>query len=674
MVQNSSPDPQSSPASDYSIAQYLQSGLEKIDQGVTIFDADLRLVFVNKSFFALFDMPEEVLAPGESFENVIRYNAERGEYGEGDVEALVADRVSRAQRFEAHALERERPNGMVLQISGWPIAGGGFATIYTDVTEQRRREAQLEREVLERTEELRRNEARLRLIANEVPAGIAYMDREQVFQFANTRFAESYGLDAETIIGKPCSAVLSPALVALSQPYFDRAMQGEAIAFDHEAELADGRRLDVRTYLRPERESLGTPRGFYILSIYIGREKRAEATLFQAKKMEALDQLSSGIAHDFNNLLTVIIGNLAPLERRLDDEETRETLLAPALRAARRGAELTRRLLATARRQPLEPSATDIGDTVQALASLIRSSMAEGVSLDLDIGSGDLISFVDRALLENAVLNLAINARDAVGACGSIAFTVARRDFPAVEAQALDIKPGGYVEIRCADDGVGIDRDVIERVFEPFFSTKASSGGSGLGLAIVYAFVRRSGGGIQVQSEPDKGSVVSLFLPVMDAAAQAALEGLSDSDGAARPAPSFDGLLALLVDDEAEVRTVMRRELVELGFSVVEASDGREALDLATSLPELRLVLSDIAMPGDMSGVELAKELAEARPELAVVLMTGHGLESAGFGSGAGLGASGPRILRKPIEPVDLAQALGQALLRAATEAGAGSR
>ena len=527
------------------LARYLKAGLEKIDQGVTIFDADLNLVFANRSLIDLLDVPEEVLAPGATFEDVIRYNAERGEYGAGDVEEMVAVRVERARRFEAHTIERTRPNGAILRISGWPIVGGGFATIYTDITRQRRREARLENEVFERTEALRRNEARLRLIANEVPAGIAYLSGDEVFQFVNTRFARAYGHEVDAIIGLKADEVLSPELIEASRPYFERAKEGEAVSFDHEALLADGRRLDVRSFLRPESEAGQASRGFYVLSIYIGRQKRAEATLLQAKKMQALDQLSSGIAHDFNNLLTVIIGNLTPLENEIDDPAARETMLAPALRAARRGAELTGRLLATARRQPLSPRATDISEVVKALASLVRPALPEGVRLSVTIADPSIACFVDRAMLENALLNLVINARDAVGGEGRIELSARRREISAPRGEMVGVSPGSYVEIACADDGVGINPGSLDRVFEPFFSTKTDSGGSGLGLAIVYAFARESDGGVTVQSAHGAGATVTLYLPAL-AAEEAEVEAQPPAEAVdAEVRSAFEGLLPL---------------------------------------------------------------------------------------------------------------------------------
>ncbi|MEL6747762.1 MAG: PAS-domain containing protein, partial [Pseudomonadota bacterium] len=648
-------------------ARFLGASLDRIEQGVTVFDRELRLIYANRSLGSLIDIPAHLLQPGTTFEQIINHNAQTGEYGDGNLTAMVEKRVELARRFEEHSIERTRPNGMVLRISGWPLPGGGFASIYTDVTEEKRREARLQREVADRTRELRQNEARLRLIANEVPAGIAYLDRDQVFRFANTRFASAYGLTPEMIDGRPAPTVLSPELMALSRPYFERAGIGENIQFDHDLALPDGRQLEVRTFLRPEREQAVSSAGFYVLSIYIGRQKRADAALLQTKKMAALDQLSSGIAHDFNNLLTIIIGNLDPLAAHVTDGAVRSTMLEPALRAAQRGAELTQRLLATARREPVAPQPTDVADVMATLYSLTSRSLPKEITVALTIAPQAPHCFVDRAHLENALLNLVLNARDAISGAGTISLQVAAVALHGEAADRLDLPPGEYVEIVCADDGGGMSADVQDRIFEPFFSTKGEHGGSGLGLAMVYGFVRESGGAITVSSAVGHGTRFRIVLPAHladPALQQDALSANRAHAPAATQGPDqhrqnqFEGTVVLLVDDDHDVRAVVRRMLVRHSFSVIEACDGQEALDLAVALPDVALVLSDIAMPGALSGDALAKALQTARPEVAVLLMTGHGLET--FASPAA--ELGARILRKPLDEPTLIAAVSKAL------------
>lgn len=628
------------------ILSLLKAGLDGVDQGITIFGPDLKLVFANRRLHDLVGLPEALMAPGTDFETLVRYNAECGEYGLGDIEAMVRERVAAARRFEPHTLERTRPNGVVLRVSGWPLPEGGFASIYTDITDQRRRELALERRILRQTEDLRASEERLRLIANEVPAGIAYLDGDEVFRFVNQRFAAAYGRAPADVVGRTSTAVLSPHTMARVQPFFRRAQQGEALDFDLEIEFPDGRLLDTRTFLRPDRDEAGTPRGFYVLTVNVTKQKKAAAALLQAQKMEVVGQLSSGIAHDFNNLLTIILGNLTPLAERVEDEELCAEMIAPAIRATRRGADLTRRLLAVARRQPLEPAAVDVGDTARSIAQLVRPSLTEGARIEVDAPEPACCAFVDPAQLEMSLLNLAVNARDALAGDGRIRIAVRRRALSETEAARLGLCPGDYVEVTVADDGTGMSRETRERIFEPFFSTKSERERSGLGLTIVQGFVQESRGHIDVTTAAGEGSTFTLLLPACVAGAVAP-EAQAGALGSA-----LQGLI-LLVDDDDEVRAVLRRELLGLGCRVIEARTAVEALDLLACVKGIALVLSDIAMPGGMSGLDLAERVRLDHPDKRVVLITGFGRE----------GLDGPlcsdvRILQKPFGRRTLVNAL----------------
>jgi PAS domain S-box-containing protein len=652
---NSSRDaPASGASAGSAVDPLVQAGLDKIDQGITIFDADLKLIFCNERLLTLLDMPASVMAVGADFESIIRHNAERGEYGIGDTETMVSERVAVARQFNSHSLERTRPNGVVLRISGWPLAGGGFATVYTDVTEQRRRELSLESRILRQTEDLRRNEERLRLIANEVPAGIAYLDGDQTFRFVNLRFAGAYGKAPSDLIGLPPHEVLVPRVMTAVQPFFDRAIAGEALDFDLEIEFPDGRILDTRTFLRPERDGTGRS-GFYVLTINVTRQKQAAAALMRAQKMEALGQLSSGIAHDFNNLLTVILGNLKPMEPHVE-KELREEMLAPAIRAAKRGADLTRRLLAVARRQPLEPAAVDMVETARSIAKLVKSSLPEDAEIHVTAPEEPCFAFVDPAQLETSLLNLAVNAMDALRHRGRITIALTRRGVAGIEAEELGLRTGDYIEIRVADNGIGMSAALMDKIFDPFFSTKNHHDRSGLGLTIVQSFVADSAGALRLSSRQASGTEFVLLLPACAAGALT-----SDEPLGTLPEALNTGLV-LLVDDDDEVRSVLRRDLLAIGCRLMEARTGPEAFELTNMIDGVVLVLSDIAMPGAYSGLELAQRLKVARPDIKVVLMTGFGRE------GLRDSSSDIRILQKPFGRRTMIRAFRDAF--AATEAG----
>ena len=601
----------------------IEAGLDNIDQGITVFDKNLRLVFANKRLGELLDVPQELLTRGTTFEDVIRYNSEHGEYGPGDVEEQVQERIRVAREFRAHTVERVRPNGRVIRVSGAPLAKGGFATIYTDITQQRHYEIELQRRIEEQTRDLRRSEERLRLIANEVPAGIAYLDQDEVFQFVNRRFAQSYGLNVDDVLGRSTHEILARAIHEVSAPYFARAKLGEATEFDLDFTHIDGRELDIRTFLRPDLRIDKTVRGFYVLSINMTKQRAAAQALSQAQKMEAIGRLSSGISHDFNNLLTIILGNLRPLAERIEDAELIKEMINPSLRAAKRGAELTRQLLTVARRQPLDARIVDVRDVFEGLRELIKPSLPPNIGLDMVVEGKDLFARVDPGQMENALLNLALNAKSAIddahksdpGRIGLMLRSVSLGD---IQAERFGLSAGDYIEISCEDNGAGMPAAVQKQIFDPFFSTRNEAGGTGLGLSMAQSFVDVSAGHIAVQSEMGKGTIFTIFIP------QVSDRPTEDDSITPEFATQFDGQMALLVEDQEEVRAVLRRELVSLGFSVIEAEHGDEAKELVQSIDGIDLVLSDISMPGHTNGVELAGFVAQKFPLTSIVLMTGQ--------------------------------------------------
>lgn len=628
----------------------LEEGLDQIDQGLTVIDSDLRMVAWNAKFLELLDFPDWLARPGANFEDFIRYNAERGEYGDGDIDAMVMERVQQAKEFEPHDFERVRPDGRVIRVEGGPISGNGFVTIYTDVTARRNQETLQEQLIASRTEALQLSEGRLRLIANEVPAGIAHVDKEFCIRYANQRFARAYGRTPEELIGCNCRDVLSVETLQFSAPFFEQTRRGRNVDFDMTLTLPDGRIREIRTFLRPEQPSEGEVIGFYLVSVDVTRQKQATATLLQSQKMDAVGQMSSGIAHDFNNLLTVIIGNLSPLAEQLAESELRRELVEPALKAARRGADLTRRLLAVARRQPLKPTAVDVSDSIGDLIKLLRPSLPDNIELLSHFPSRASPAFVDGAQLEMALLNLAINARDALTEGGRIEFSSRVRQITAEESETFRIKSGPYVEVTVSDNGPGMPREISSKIFEPFFSTKADGGGSGLGLSMVYGFTRQSNGSIRVDSTPGGGTRFHLLLPAVDRADA----GMTEDRAATPQAEKGNGRgLVLLVEDSEEVRGVVRRQLVELGHRIVEAENAEEALELVETVENITLMVSDVAMPGNKSGLDLAKQVRRDRPAMPIILMTGHsGVLDADSSSDAF------PLLRKPFEAVELADAI----------------
>jgi len=373
---------------------------------------------------------------------------------------------------------------------------------------------------------------------------------------------------------------------------------------------------------------------------------RTEAALAQAQRLETVGRLTGGVAHDFNNLLTVVIGGLDMILRKPSDTARVKRYAEAALEAGRRGERLTRQLLSFARAQELKLQAADIALLVRDSEPLMRRAVDEAIGLeivaDTDVGAAR----VDAAQFESAVLNLVVNAADATPSGGLIVLRVAAQTL--AEGEVSGAAPGDYLRVSVSDTGAGMPPHVLERVFEPFFTTKEIGKGTGLGLAQVYGFVRQVGGGIAITSAVGEGTEVSLYLPRIDRA-----EIEEEAAVAAVDLSTLAGRRVLLVEDDAAVRTVAESVLVEFGCEVTTAVDGREALKVLKS-KSFDILISDIVMPGGISGVDVATAAREGDPDLAILLTTGYAGDRV-----AGAPADLPwPILRKPFRTEDLGGAM----------------
>lgn len=631
----------------------IREGLDRMGQGLTIFDSNLKLVSWNQQFLDLLKFPEKLAFVGADFDTFIRHNANIGEYGQGDADVQVAERVERARTFDAHDFERSTSNGDTIRVVGSPLPSGGFVTVYTDITEEKTREKILEQRVENRTSQLRLSEERLQLIADEVPAGIAHIDSEMNFLFVNKRFAHAYGRDPSQFIGKSCKDILHTQTLQTSSRFFEQARRGAVVDFEMEITLPNGQRREIRTYLRPEKPSKGNVVGFYLLSIDVTKLKTANTALLQSQKMDAIGRMSSGISHDFNNVLTIILGNLVPLSERLNDRELQKEYLDPAIAASRRGSDLTRRLLSLAKASPVNPSLVNINELIREMLDLLRSTFPTDIEIRYLDNSPSPFAMVDAAKLEMALLNLFMNARDAISNDGCLTVTTQQQDIGPSEAQMHRLPSGPYLRISVTDTGIGISQEDKERVFEPFFTSKGDNHGTGLGLSMVFGFVRESNGIILVESELHTGTTFSMLLPNVIQERQNSKtapyqEELHEADTLTNP-------LVLLVEDDEGVRMVVRRNLIELGYPTIEAEDAKVALNLFRSVPEIGLILSDISMPGDMDGLALADLLSREEPQLGIILMsaTRTSLEESGEAA-----PSPFPFLAKPFDKTDLADVL----------------
>ena len=377
------------------------------------------------------------------------------------------------------------------------------------------------------------------------------------------------------------------------------------------------------------------------------REK-AETALAQAQKMEAVGQLTGGVAHDFNNLLTAVLGSLQMIVKRTDDPQICR-FAENARRAAERGARLTQQLLAFSRRQRLAPEPVDLQRLISGVGDLLTRAVGATVSLQTRFAADLPPAFVDPTQLELALLNLAINARDAMPDGGTL--TLDSFALPSVPLDlAEDLAPGGYIAIAVTDTGAGMTRDVQARAFEPFFTTKEQGKGTGLGLSQVYGFVRQSGGMVKLRSAPGEGTTVTIYLPRSETAAA------SESSSPAEPARSARHAHILVVDDDDDVRDLVVAMLEELGYRVTAAENGYAALDLLFSDVEYDLLLADVAMPG-LSGADVVRAAREAGRAPRVLYATGY----ADLGTYRA-GLEGEDMIRKPYRMTDLASRVDRAL------------
>ncbi|WP_207061052.1 cache domain-containing protein [Motiliproteus sp. SC1-56] len=496
-------------------------------------------------------------------------------------------------------------------------------------------------------EELAAIEERQRMILDALPAQIAYVGSDLRYRFVNQGYATMFRGEKEDIVGRPVAEVMGAKMFADIKQQVDLAMAGKETVYEYVFDT-DGQEVITKRILIPYKGPDGQVDGMLNLSLDITAEKEAERKLTEAQRMSAVGQLAGGLAHDFNNLLTVVLGNLLSARERHPELEELDRYLAPAIRASRRGADITGRLLAFSRRQALTPTAINVDELIGDCITLLKGSLPSNIKVSYRGENGCAI-FADPSQLENALVNLALNARDAMPRGGELNFaTRARRvDWP--EEYDEIVLPGDYVEIEVCDTGVGFSEEGLLRAFEPFFTTKSGGAGSGLGLSMVYGFVKQSSGYIRLQSEPGEGTRVALLLPV---ATQR--QGQADEEERSiRPdCEAFDGKLMLLVEDDPDVREVVRLQLAELGLAVIEAADGDEALALARSLNGLYAMLSDVMMPGSLDGFELAEKVATLHPAARIVLMTGYTFDQSGAEETAF------PVLRKPFEREALRRAL----------------
>jgi len=539
----------------------------------------------------------------------------------------------------------------------------GFVGVAFDVTDIREAQSRL----LE-------SETRFRTVADSAPAMIWMLDAEGRPSFGNRRYRTFFDVETEDQIGDAWRRLIHPddagTFAATFDTAFERRERFESLTRVRHPELGErwlrceglarfdgsgtfqgyvGANIDVTEAKRAEED---LKRINELLEERVGEalaeKAKAEADLMHAQRMEAVGRLTGGVAHDFNNLLTVVIGALDIMLRSPDDVAKRQKLGEAALAAARRGEGLTHQLLAFSRRQALRPEAVDLNVQIRQSEPLLRRAVGEAVEFRLKLRRGGARVSVDPSQFEAALLNLVVNARDAVGDKGRI--TVQTRSCTIAPGEVPELPEGDYVCVTVSDNGVGMSPELIARAFEPFFTTKPVGKGTGLGLSQVYGFTRQSGGAARIISAVGCGMEIRLYLPPLAETAGVAVEAVPD---AAQPMAA--GRRLLLVEDDVSVAAVALELLEGLGLEVRAVENAPQALDLLKR-ERFDMMLSDVVMPGGMTGIELARTCGREYPEMRVVLTSGY----AGENVDAALAEAPWPLLRKPYSGEQLARILGE--------------
>jgi signal transduction histidine kinase len=611
------------------------AGLNLIGQSLTIYDADLKLAVCNAPFQKMFDLPDALVTPGATFEDTIRHLVERGEYGPvDDIEAFVTERVEQARAFEAHYMERTRANGRIISVEGAPLQQGGWVTVYTDITRTKKQEAMLRsrseelsgqlisyaeelstrnRELAamnaaleEAKRELTMIEARTRLTTEMMPAHIAHVDETGRYTYSNKQLNTVIPGRPLDIHGMHIRDALGASAHDRIAPHLGKAYDGEPAVFEFTDDQSARR---IRTAFTPDRRG-----GVYILSMDVTAETQARVALQQTGRRAMAAQLTSGLAHDFSNLLTIILGLQSKLKRLPDLPSEAAVLADGTLSAARRGGALLSSIAGMTAQRQLRPKATDPATLMADLQTLARPTLPPSISLNVVNEGPATPILLDPGMVLDSLLNLILNARDACGAQGTISVT-------------LKEIHGIWIAWEVEDSGPGFSKQALARGVEPFFTTKGAEG-SGLGLSMVYDMTKLAGGDLKL-ANGTMGALVTMRLPC-------------------RPAVIAPRGLVLLVEDRDDLRTLYRDMLTDLGHAVIEAASVDEASALIADVPDISLILSDVQLDGEATGIDLVKRLEHS--DRAIVLMTSLPPEDHLFRAAQ---ACAP-VLRKPFGAADV--------------------
>lgn len=631
------------------IDQQMIDAIETMPDGLAIFDKDDRFIRCNSHFQETFTGNTVSLQAGTTFEDIIRRRIEflwPREEPQANEERI--QEFMRLYRAPDAPHVSTTPNGKWTLTRARRTADGGMVMVMTDITAVKQAE-----------ELLRRREHRLALIMDNVADALITVAAGGTIASFNRSAEQIFGYVGAEIIGQDFAMLLLDHGGKQQRELLSQIRRGEiSIAEKGPLEVVgrhkSGRDISIELVMRRVDED---GKAVFIGALRDTTERKAiQAQLQQAQKMEAVGQLTGGIAHDFNNLLGVVIGNLDLLKERVALRSEEHFLVDAALDSALRGADLNRRLLAFARRQSLQPERIDVNDVVHGMRDLLQRAIGERIVISLVPDANIWPVEADLAQLESAIVNLAVNARDAMPDGGKLSIETHNA---VLDSDYTESHPGSeageYVCITVSDTGVGMSPDVQARAFEPFFTTKPVGKGSGLGLSMVFGFMQQSNGYVSIYSEVGHGTVVRLYLPRTKKMAEAAV-----ADEAATKAPTGNERI-LLVEDNRAMGRVIGRQLQELGYHVTEAADAGQALSILERGTPIDLLLTDVVMPGEIDGIGLAHKARDMRCGIKILLASGFTARMTDL-SAKGDRPLPARLLAKPFRKFHLAQAVRQAL------------
>ncbi len=598
----------------------LTDALEWMTDGFVLWDRDDRLVACNRRFSELFGANAGVVVPGARFADLMRLQAHAGllRRAAGNPEEWLQARLQR-HGTDPRPVEEEFVDGTWLRVSETRTGTGRIVGLTTDITDIKRREIALKT--------FAETNRRLAAAVNSATSAVLITDPRRSGNptvFANPAFAAMTGWPVEEALGRDRTFLYGPDTDPRETARIDAAIaEGRPVKVELRLRARSGRSFWVELSASPIRDADGGIASWVIIKSDITARRETEEQLHQAQKMEMIGQLTGGLAHDFNNLLTIILGNLQVVLADGPDAADLRKHVESALDAGRRGSDLTRRMLAFARRQTLAPEILDPSKHLSGFRDFLGRSLGAGVAIECSCDRPTRAIQVDPGQLENAILNLAVNARDAMPDGGTLKIAVENRTLnSAIDGVSGTIPAGAYVRLAVSDTGTGMPADAVSKAIQPFFTTKEAGKGTGLGLSMVYGFVTQSRGHMRIDSALGRGTTVELYFPMAEGAP-------AETRVVAASAAGGSGETVLLVDDEPQVRAIAAMQLKRLGYSVLQAEDAASAIEIFESHGAVDLLATDLGLPGGTSGVELAAALRARRPDIPILYISGYSDASA---------------------------------------------